>query len=155
MNLLKILTCCGFVWQCDDIPVVKGAYNCPVIEIGDRLAARLFFSVSNQESRLHSEQAHGIRRTAQIPCPGFLVNLYMVMLTQTSDTMWLCVWTTKCKWWNLVCITKYFQIFVRNISIIVNMILLFCTNLFTCPFLCFPLSITSCLRAALYRCFFN
>ena len=36
INTLKIIACCGFVWQCYDIPVVKGAYDWPVRAIGDR-----------------------------------------------------------------------------------------------------------------------
>ena len=43
MNLLKILTCFLFVWQCYDILVFKVAYNWPVKVIGDRLIARLLF----------------------------------------------------------------------------------------------------------------
>ena len=43
MNILKRLTSCGFLQQCDDIPVVKGAYKWPVRVIGERSVAQLLF----------------------------------------------------------------------------------------------------------------
>ena len=63
----------------------------------------------------------------------------MAMLNQTSDTMWFCMWTTKWQWWKLICITFLFHIFVRYISIILNMIFHFCPFSFTCPFSVFTL----------------
>ena len=41
MNILKSCTCCCFLWQCEDIPVVKGAYQWPLSEIYDRLVELL------------------------------------------------------------------------------------------------------------------
>ena len=79
----------------------------------------------------------------------------MIILNQPSETMWFCVWTTKWQLWKLIFFTKNIDIFVRNIRILLNMILIFCPFLFTCPFLYLPWSITTCLYASLDRCFWN
>ena len=44
MNLLKILTCCCFVWKCDDILVVKWAQHWLISEICYNLIARFLLS---------------------------------------------------------------------------------------------------------------
>ena len=69
----------------------------------------------------------------------FCIKSHMLMLTQPSDTMRFCMWTTKWEWWKLVFITKHFHIFVRYIIIILNMIFPFWPLLFTCQFFAFYL----------------
>ena len=79
----------------------------------------------------------------------------MMICTQPSDTMWFFVWTTKLQWWTLGCITRYFNIFVCNMSIILHMILPFYPLLLTWPFFYLPLSITPCLYSAIDHFLWN
>ena len=55
----------------------------------------------------------------------------------------------------LLCIRIYFNIFVRNSSMILHVILPLCTLPFACPLLYLPWSITPCLRDTYDSCFWN
>ena len=93
---------------------------------------------------------------------GVLCVFYVLVLDQISydnsySTLWnhvIFVWNAKLKLWKLILIKKYFGIFESNITILLNIILIFCLLLFTCPFY-FHLSITTCLCAAWDRCLLN
>ena len=77
------------------------------------------------------------------------------MLTQPSDKMWFFVCNIKLELWKLVCITKTFNIFVVNISILLNIILPFCPLLFTCPFFVFALINHSMFACCMRKVFLN
>ena len=83
------------------------------------------------------------------PMSTFWITSHMIILTQHSDTIWFCLWTTKFQCWKLGCITKHLSIFVLNIRILLHRILPLCPLYFSCPFLYFPWSITPYLCAAL------
>ena len=139
MNLLKRLTCCCFMWQCDDIPDVKGSYNFPVRAIGDRLIA-CFFLVSNHEYRVcltymyiqHRNRVYGLLRIYHVPV------LDPIAYGNAYSTLWyymvLCV-DQKMSTVATGCYYKHFHIFARNRRIILNMILPFCPLSFTCSFI--------------------
>ena len=59
----------------------------------------------------------------------------------------------KMKWWKLACITKYFYIFVRNISNLLHRIPPLYQIMFTCTSFYLPWSITRFLCDAKYRSF--
>ena len=69
----------------------------------------------------------------------FWIKTEMIMITQPPCSMRLWMWTTKLQFWELVCIAIHFQIFVCNISIILNMILSVCEFSFTGSFSIFSL----------------
>ena len=79
----------------------------------------------------------------------------MTMITQPPWSTRLWMWTIKWQWWELVCITIHFHIFVCNISIILNMILSIYPFYFTSYFFSFNWSKTPCFRCSLDRFFWN
>ena len=85
----------------------------------------------------HRHRVYGILSICHVPVLYQIT--YIGMLTQLYENMWFCVWTTKWQRQKMVFTTKYFHIFVRKISIILNMALHFCPLLFTCPFFLFDL----------------
>ena len=72
---------------------------------------------------------------------GVLCIFHVLVFDQIANgnsysTLWcyvVFVWNEKLQLWKLVCITKHLNMFVRNISIILNTIFPFCSLWFTCP----------------------
>ena len=118
VNLLQSLACCCFLWQCDDIPIVKWANHWPVSEICDRLIAWLLFWWKNMNPVLVSHRCTLITgKGCTVYCTYamslFLIKLRMMMLNQPSDTVWFLCGSQNFNDGNSF-IPNFFNIFVHN-----------------------------------------
>ena len=99
----------------------------------------------------HRHRAFGVL------CIFHVLVLDLIVYDNSYSTIWrhmfLCV-DQKNQWWKLVCIPKYFNIFMRDTIIILHMITSFCPLPFTCPFFSFALINYSMFVCCIIQVFF-
>ena len=128
----------------NDIPIVIWSKYCSVSSSYDRLVACLFIWRCTINPRLVKNWCTcntGTWYAANFTyaMTYFLIKTQMIMFTQPPCAMKLWMWNTKFYFWELVCITIHFHLFLCNISIILNMILSVCPFSFTVSFSLFLL----------------